>query len=152
MAEEHEEFEFETCKKCLRKQKIKAMQCGPERHSSFHDQLMGLLPSRPKPKEEKPELRHRQECRGKPRHEPPVMEFNENSAANLLNAREHSPSRMRGGDAAAPTVKPSQFKSRAVYCEATHHSQISNLTIPNLTISQLPICNLTICKSLITYL
>lgn len=112
-----EKFERETCKQCLRKQKIKPMQCGPGRYSSFHDSLVEILPSLPKPKEEKPEVRYRLECRGKPRHEPPVMEFAEDSALKFLDDRPGVEPKVQAKPAGDGSLKQSNFKSKAVYCE-----------------------------------
>ena len=119
MTGSHEhEYENQTCKKCKKHQKIDVMQCGPERHSSFHDNLTELQLARPKPKVAKPEVRHRLECRGKPRHEPPDMEFEEDSANNFLDKR------VPASEPPKPTpakcgvdIKLSNFKSKAIYCE-----------------------------------
>lgn len=112
------EYENETCDVCKKNQKFTAMQCGPERHSSFHDDLMGFLPGRPKPKGEKPQLRHRQECRGKPRHEPPNMQFEVDSANNFLDERDvELPKATITKPGADGSIKASNFKSKALYCE-----------------------------------
>lgn len=108
-------IEHETCKQCKTKQKLKTMQCGPERHSSFHDSLVSIL--RPKAKAEKPEVRHRQECRGKPRHEPPNMEFRVDDAHNFLDERPGAELKTQAHGNGEGYVKKSQFKSNAVYCE-----------------------------------
>lgn len=96
---------------------IKPMQCGPERHSSFRDSLVGILPTRPKPKEEKPEVRHRMECRSKPRHEPAVMEFAEDSALKFLDDGPGVEPKVQAKPAGDGSLKQSNFKSKAVYCE-----------------------------------
>jgi hypothetical protein len=112
--EHKSEVEGEACKKCVKGQKLTALRCGPERHSSFHDDLMGIMHG-PKPKAENPPVRHRLECRGKPRHEPPHMEFEVDSAYNYLDER--APANPAPAPATEGNIKPSNFKSKAVYCE-----------------------------------
>lgn len=120
--EHKSEGEGEACKKCVKGQKLTALRCGPERHSSFHDDVMGIMHG-PKPRAENLPVRHRLECRGKPRHEPPHMEFEVDSAYNYLDERAPANS------APAPAnFKPSNFKSKAVYCEV----RVNALSSPEL--------------------
>lgn len=126
--EHSSEYENETCRKCKKNQKFTAMQCGPERHSSFHDELIGILPTRPKPKGDKPEVRHRLECKGKPRHEPPNMEFEVDSANNYLDEFPAPEQPKAAQPKPTGDIKMSNFKSKAVYCEVGLHNLTSVLT------------------------